>query len=478
MSTHETTSHRGGSLYRAVWRWHFYAGILVAPLVILLGITGAIYLWKPQFEAWRYRDILHVSGAGERSSAEVQLAAARAAAPEDWRVVSFQPSFAADEPAQVTLRPGQDRRPFGPGLTIYVDPLTARVLGQIDDRDRFMTTVRDLHGSLLVGKPGEYVVELAASWALVLFLTGLYLAWPRPRFVVWGFVLPRLRATGRVFWRDIHAVPAVWLSGVTVFLLATGLLWSQASGKWYRTISAAFGQGTPVESNAGAHRSELTGWSPPLQSGLAEKIDSLVSTPPADHGGHADHADAATATEASHGERAAGSIALDRVVVLASQARVPTPYAIALPVGPRGVFSVISDRNQAFNRTYLHLDQYSGRVLADVRFRDFGLLAQFALWGIIAHEGQLFGLANQILGTVAALGVVLLAVSGLVLWWRRRPAGRLGAPASSSRVPHPVWIGAIGLAVLLPLLAASLACVATTDWLMGRIVDRTRGRTA
>jgi uncharacterized iron-regulated membrane protein len=30
-----------GSLYRAVWRWHFYAGLVVAPFAIFLAITGA-----------------------------------------------------------------------------------------------------------------------------------------------------------------------------------------------------------------------------------------------------------------------------------------------------------------------------------------------------------------------------------------------------------------------------------------------------
>jgi hypothetical protein len=36
---------RAQSLYRAVWRWHFYAGIVFAPFVILLAITGIIYLF-------------------------------------------------------------------------------------------------------------------------------------------------------------------------------------------------------------------------------------------------------------------------------------------------------------------------------------------------------------------------------------------------------------------------------------------------
>ncbi len=29
------------ALYRTIWRWHFYAGLLVIPLVLVLSLTGA-----------------------------------------------------------------------------------------------------------------------------------------------------------------------------------------------------------------------------------------------------------------------------------------------------------------------------------------------------------------------------------------------------------------------------------------------------
>lgn len=457
------------AFYRAVWRWHFFAGIIVAPFAIFLAVTGALYLWKPQFEAWRYRDLFNapVSSATPAVSAAAQLAAAQTAAPEGWRAQTFQPSFAPGRTAQVAFKQSGQTSQFGPALNIFVDPQTGAAVGQLDDDTRFMRIVHDLHGSMLAGKVGEYLIELAASWALVLFLTGLYLWWPRPRFVVWGFLLPRLRAKGRVFWRDLHAVPAVWCAAASLFLLSTGMLWSQVSGKWYRTLSAAIGQGTPRDSNVSAHRSELLGWSPPLKAGLAQKIDALSSQPPADDP-HAEHRVALPDAADSIAQSSIPPLSLDRVIALAVEHKVPTPYTIALPAGPRGVYSVLSDRNQAFARTYLHLDQYSGRVLADVRFKDFGYLAQFSLWGIIAHEGQLFGLLNQILGTFAALSVFLLAVSGLTMWWQRRPAGRLAAPVSTVPLPRLVVIGTFALAVVLPLFAASLAVLLIFDRLLSR----------
>jgi uncharacterized iron-regulated membrane protein len=34
--------------YRAIWRWHFYAGLIVAPFLLILSITGAIYLFNDE----------------------------------------------------------------------------------------------------------------------------------------------------------------------------------------------------------------------------------------------------------------------------------------------------------------------------------------------------------------------------------------------------------------------------------------------
>ena len=42
----------GSRWYNAVWRWHFYAGMFCVPFVLWLAVTGSIYAWRPQIEAW------------------------------------------------------------------------------------------------------------------------------------------------------------------------------------------------------------------------------------------------------------------------------------------------------------------------------------------------------------------------------------------------------------------------------------------
>lgn len=64
--------------YRTVWRWHFYAGLFTVPFILWLSATGAIYLFKPQIEAWLDRpyDTLEIRGAPASPSTLVERAEA------------------------------------------------------------------------------------------------------------------------------------------------------------------------------------------------------------------------------------------------------------------------------------------------------------------------------------------------------------------------------------------------------------------
>ena len=66
----------GATLYRALWRWHFYAGLWCIPFVILLALTGSMYLFKPQFEAWQDRAFELVAFAGPRIGPAAEVATA------------------------------------------------------------------------------------------------------------------------------------------------------------------------------------------------------------------------------------------------------------------------------------------------------------------------------------------------------------------------------------------------------------------
>jgi uncharacterized iron-regulated membrane protein len=82
----------------------------------------------------------------------------------------------------------------------------------------------------------------------------------------------------------------------------------------------------------------------------------------------------------------------------------------------------------------------------------------------------LFGWLNQLMNLATALGLILLSVSSVVMWWRRRPGDVLGAPPALA--PRAVAIGfvmlLVGLGLFLPLLGVTLVAVLLIERLVLR----------
>ncbi|TXT17261.1 MAG: PepSY-associated TM helix domain-containing protein [Planctomycetota bacterium] len=239
--------------YRAVWRWHFYAGLITLPFVIVLSISGAIYLFKPQIEAWNDRAYDSLDINGPRASVAEQVQAALAFVPESTPSAYELPQ-SPNHAARVVVR-GK----AGEQIRVYVHPQTLQVLHSIPENERFMRWLFRLHGELLMGNRGSNIVELAASWTIIMVVTGLYLWWPRNATGLGGVLYPRLRMGKGIFWRDIHSVTGVWISFCTLFLLATGLPWAKFWGTYFKEVRHITGTAVAqqdwtvgAESNAGA----------------------------------------------------------------------------------------------------------------------------------------------------------------------------------------------------------------------------------
>ena len=120
--------------------------------------------------------------------------------------------------------------PDGAGRIVYVHPESLAILKSVPHTSRLTEIVRMIHGELLVGKTGSLLVELAASWALIMLGTGMYLWWPRDARGAGGVFYPRFDGGRRVFWRDLHAVSGIWISAFALFLLVTAMPWTTVVG--------------------------------------------------------------------------------------------------------------------------------------------------------------------------------------------------------------------------------------------------------
>jgi len=443
--------------YAAVWRWHFYAGLLCVPFICWLAITGSIYAFRPDIEAWLDRpyEALHLEG--PRASPSSEARAAVMAVPGS--VFShYEPPATPTGAAQVVVLTGDARL-----VRVYVHPGTLQTLKRVQDDHRPMDLVAHLHGQLLLGTRGSMLVEVAASWAVVMILTGLYLWLPRGAMRLGGTLYPRIWLRGRGFWRDLHAVTALWVSLVTLFLLLSGLPWSSNWGNyltWVRNRWAVTA-GTPDWPIGGRTQPA----SPPGAATESSNMPGMSA---------AEMAQMFPASRAAkpNDQQSIDLQALDILVPVAARLHVPRPVWISPPA--RGVrdWTISSQvQNRPLRVTYTVAPD-SGAVTGRDHFAEKNIVDRIVAITTATHEGQLFGRLNQTILILTAASLLLVSISAVVMWWGRRPAHMLGAPPPGAR-PHfsAVLVLTIAtLALLLPLFGLSLLLVLAIDRsLLGRL---------
>ncbi|HDX8357552.1 TPA: PepSY domain-containing protein, partial [Aeromonas hydrophila] len=164
--------NRDANHYQRIWRWHFYAGLFVAPFLILLSLTGIVYLFKPQLDNLMYPELMKVAPVSQPLSAHRLLVKAMATMP-DASLSKYLPPVSPEASAQFIVRQG------GSELTLFLDPASGALLGTMDNKWNLQAVARALHADLLLGTSGDRLIELAAGWGIVLLISGLYLWWPR-----------------------------------------------------------------------------------------------------------------------------------------------------------------------------------------------------------------------------------------------------------------------------------------------------------
>lgn len=442
------TAPRADAFYFAAWRWHFYAGLFVIPFLMMLAVTGAIMMIYSgvgnelgQAPAVAITgDVLPVSRQAEAAMAAVPGATLDAyVAPE-----------AAGRASYFTLTQGDA------SLSVAVDPHTADVLAVTDTAKTLRGIAETIHGTLFLGTFGDRLIEMAASLGMVLLATGLYLWWPRGRGLGAALV-PRLSARGRGLWKELHATAGVWMSVMLFVFLLTGLSWAGIWGDRFAQPWASF----PASKWDDVPLSDLTHRD--LNTGVLHEVPwGLEKTP----------LPASGSTAGTAG--VSGPVSLDSVTDWALGQGFARQFRVAVPQSDTGVYTVsIDGRNEdggsPADDRYVHIDRYTGNVLADVRVADYPLVGQGMAWGVALHKGMA-GTWNFVLNLVSLALILLVCVSGIVMWWKRRPAGagRLAAPPMPRDLPF--WKGAVFVGLLVsfafPLAGLTILAVLALDVLV------------
>lgn len=445
-------------------RLHFFAGVLIAPVLVVAALTGLLYAVSPTLERVVDHAALTAASADQRVPLSEQLTVATTRHP--------QPRLNGVIPGEdgATSRVLFTDESLGESYlrVVFVDPSNGAVRGDTVQYGSSMALptrawISDLHRRLLGGDVGRLYSELAASWLGPLALGGLAMWFDRgrrrrvrarDRAAGDGTRTRRLR--GRPALRAKHAVLGSWIAVGLLVLSATGLTWSQHAGQHVTDLRTALQWSTPA-------------------------LSATATTPPghAGHEGHDDHAvgQPSAGLGAAIGDQAGGVLVRAREEGLRGPVQLTPPTAESAPWRVKEV-----RRSWTWGPDAVSIDPSTGLVVERIAFADWPVVAKLTDWGIRVHMGFLFGLLNQALLAGLAVALLALIVRGYRMWWLRGRGRAFGRPPVRGAClslfrQRPVATGLVAILVVaigwaIPLLGISLAGFLVVDSVLGWLAGR------
>lgn len=449
--TQATASRR----YLAVWRWHFYAGLFVAPFLMFLAATGLMMVLFANIEG-KEGERMRVEPQAAVKPLSVQAEAARRAVnPDSGSVVQYIAPRAADRVA--VFRVNAD----GKAVMALVNPYTAEVLKTFPRNGNTYHLMDELHGDLMLGKTGDYLLETAASLTILMVLTGLYLWWAKHKNLR-KMLLPTF-GKGRAWWRDVHGAAGMWVSVLLLLFCLSGIAWA---GIWGGKVVQAWSQFPagkwgvePVPQSDFVTHGQL------LNDGKTKEVPWVLELTPMPVSGSA---------KGSDGIKAGEPLTLETLDRYARETGFEGRYQLNFPKGDTGVWTLSQDSmsydnpSPTIDRT-VHIDRYSGKVLADIRYDDYNWFGKFMAVSIALHMGTM-GWWSVAANVVFCLAVILICIAGFVMWWKRRPTDSVGLMPPAHKTGVQIWWGmAVPLllaAVVFPTAIIAISTVLLLDWLL------------
>ncbi|HVW87496.1 MAG TPA: PepSY-associated TM helix domain-containing protein [Bryobacteraceae bacterium] len=359
------------TLRKAVLKVHLYLGVSAAFFLIVLGLTGSVMAFENDIPHWLHRDLWYVK-AGPRVVPEQDLIRAAETRCAPARVTGILFPRHPDIAQAMSMTDGS---------RVFVNPYEGSIQGRIRGEfasDRILSYIHQVHLRLVpdprsaprwLSDAGKKVISFAGLMLCLLVPTGLILFWRTRRFrIKWSASWYRI-----VF--DAHHVVGIYAALFLFVASLTGILIGFELGEeFYYSIT----------------HSER----PKPQS----RAESLV-TPDA------------------------MPITADRAIGIA-RASFPdaTLAQMLIPVNAKGVYMVLmrvpEDTSEAAHSSVV-LDQYSGRVLQTRNFLTDSAGFRAIRFNRSIHTGDIWGTPSHVFVSLSSLALVVMAVTGLVIWWRK-----------------------------------------------------------
>lgn len=337
---------------------HLYGTLVAGIFVVILGLTGSIISFEAQLDRLFNPSLFDIA-----PQATAPLPLSKLA-----EIVQRRFPGGKVEGFVLAQHPDTAHVAYTSGTAVFVNGYTGAILGTRRGPTP-INRIHQIHTHLLAGKIGEMIVAIGAFVMLFLVISGVILWWKYKKVsITWNASLFRVMF-------DVHNATGILSALFLLLLSVTG-------------IAVAFDN--PIS----RWTYKATGTTPIPRS--------LPSIP----------------------REGAAPIDPDDVLRIASAAQPGAkPLSIDYPEDARDSYNVRmrfpEDRTPG-GRSWVCVDQYSGKVLVAQNSRTAPLAARAELLNRQIHTGDVFGTPSRIVMSASSLLVVLQAFSGVVMWWKRR----------------------------------------------------------
>jgi len=440
-------------IYNRFWRWHFYAALFITPLLITLTLSGIGYLFYPNVENKAYD---HYFFGHSSQTEKLTIDEGIEQAKEQFKGYSVSKVIVLKEPYNTRLTMDNAN---GDEEYVFLDN-NYQIVGSQNAKYTFSNVMRNLHSSLFIGGTVvNYLVELAACWAIFLLLSGVYMTFK-------GRALKKQNASKRQKNKKWHALVGTIITIPMVVIIFTGLPWSAFMGNFiYNAAQEHPSIGIP----------KLQQIPPTSDMSEIPWATRKNEAPSSEEGGHAHHGGMSMP---GMDMTNSNMISVQQLMTKVEDAKLTKPYSIIYPSSEDGVYTVAKSSNTGvtgldvspYDEITTYFDQYSGKLISKVGYDEYGILGKWFTWGIPLHEGHLFGWPNKIINLIVCLAFIFVIFWGIKTWLSRKKKGEFSAPPNTAKgISVGFGLIMVALGIIMPLFGISLLVVALIEiiiWLV------------
>jgi len=345
---------------RKLWfQVHKWIGLILAILIIPLCATGAALVWDEALDHCLNPQRYAVSGA-QTIDPQRYIDAAKVALGPDAKISGITLP-GGDGPVVVAAIPAKAKPQAGPPsrVNVYLDPPTARVLDKASSNSGLIRAMHQIHGTMMIPVWGRSIVGWIGVFMLFSCFTGIWLWWPTVGRWVRGFRWRRHND----FDTNLHHLFGFWIA-LPLFVLSL-------TGAWI-SFPSFFGPLVGAKPQAGPDRAAMA---------KAKPLD-------------------------------APKTGLDAPLANAQAALPGRVASVTFPTDLKPEWTVTIGQGAG---RQVKVDDASGAAKAAPPPREDTARLMRRL-----HDGTRMGLVWQILIFLGGLLPTILAITGVIMWWRAR----------------------------------------------------------